>query len=297
LVLVGWDTTVIHDRDGRDLAVGAADVPDGFPLLLHAGSPGSRVLSEARVELAAEHGFRLLSYDRPGYGLSTSRPGRRVADGAADAAAIADAFGYDRFVTWGFSGGGPFALACAALIPGRVAAACVFASLGPRGRPGLDFAAGRPPKFSDEIDLFFTDQDAARRKYHDEGVEFLAASSRPEFWMELWGDRAGTDVAHGQELAEDLASNMDEAARQGDLGWWEDWGAYLHPWGFDLGDISCPVQLWHGEQDNAAPVVHGRWLADQLHTAEVHILAGEDHSTIEVDHASDALRWLRAHAR
>ena len=297
LIGMDVDTRVLHGRDGRDLAVDAAGLSDGFPLLVHSGSPGSRVLFESHVELAAEYGFRVLSYDRPGYGLSTSRPNRRVADGADDAAAIADAFGYQRFATWGYSGGGPFALACAVLLTDRVAAATVFASLGPNTEPDFDFAAERSTDFRDEIALFFADPPAARRKYQDEGTQQLADMSEPGFWMSIWGDRAGTDDAHSQQLAEHLAASTREAARQGDQGWWEDWGAFLSPWGFDLKDIRCPVQLWHGENDSAAPVIHGRWLAGQIPTVDAHILPGEDHSTIEVDHLRDAVQWLRMQAQ
>jgi pimeloyl-ACP methyl ester carboxylesterase len=291
------DTVVIQDREGRDLAVDVAGPTDGFPLLVHSGSPGSRLLFGSHAELAAEHGFRLLGYDRPGYGLSTSRPHRLVADGAGDAMTIADAFGYERFATWGYSGGGPFALACAAQLTDRVSAATVFASLGPNTEPDLDFAAERSVEFVDEIALFFADRQAARRKYHDDGIQQLGDMSEPAFWMAVWEDRAGTDHAHSQQLADHLAADQQEARRQGDQGWWEDWVAFLSPWGFALRDIQCPVQLWHGEQDTAAPVVHGRWLAQHIPTVQAHILAGEDHSTIEIDHHRDALQWLQTYAR
>ncbi len=184
-------------------------------------------------------------------------------------------------------------MACAAALPDRVVAACVFASLGPRGQPGLDFATGRPAEFVEEIELFFSDQSAARRKYRAEGLPFLSESSQPAFWMGLWGDRAGQDLAHGQQLAEHLAANMQEAARQDDQGWWADWAAFLNPWGISLPAITCPVSLWHGERDQAVPAAHGRWLADHIPTMTTHILTAEDHSTIEVNHRTDAPRWLQ----
>lgn len=288
------ETIVVEDGEGNQLTVDAVDLHDGFPLLIHAGSPGSRKLYEPFVERAAESGFRVLSYDRPGYGQSPPRPERRVADAAGDTLTIAAALGLERFATWGFSGGGPFALACAALLPDRVVGACVFASLGPPDAADLDFASGRSDGFREELDLFFTDRDAARNRYREDAANQLLEMSAPSTWMELWGDRAGTDPAHSQQLADHLAAVVSEASGQGDEGWWEDWAAFLSPWGFDLGAIRCPVQIWHGGRDAAVPMVHGRWIADQIANVDAHFLDEKDHSTIEVDHHGDAIEWLSA---
>ena len=107
----------LGDDCGGVLAIERALVPGGYPLLVHSGSPGSRRLRPRQVERAAEAGFCLLSYDRPGYGDSSPRNGRAVANAADDVAMIADAFGYSELAVWGFSGGGPFALATAARLP------------------------------------------------------------------------------------------------------------------------------------------------------------------------------------
>jgi pimeloyl-ACP methyl ester carboxylesterase len=287
------ETITVTDGEGPSLAVSVAGPRDGSLLLLHAGSPGSRVLYRPQVEAAAASGFRIVSYDRPGYGHSPPQPGRRVADAARDALAITEALGAERFTIWGVSGGGPCALACAALLPDRVVAACVFASLGPFDVPDLDFTSGRSDEFRQEVELFFDDPGAARQKYREDAARQLPEMSDPSSWMARWGDRAGTDAAHSQTLAEHLAALVGEAARQGDEGWWEDWVSYLSPWGFDLNEIRCPVQLWHGEQDVAVPVAHGRWISDQLPNVESHFLTMEDHSTIEIDHYAEAIDWLR----
>jgi pimeloyl-ACP methyl ester carboxylesterase len=290
------ETLTVTYGAGRSLAVSVAGPRDGLVLLVHAGSPGSRVLYRSQVEVAAASGFRTVSYDRPGYGQSPPRPGRTVADAANDAQMIMEALGVERFATWGFSGGGPCALACAALLPDRVFAACVFASLGPFDARDLDFMSGRSDEFRREVDLFFSDPVAARRKYRQDAARQLPEMSDESFWMARWGDRAGTDAAHSQTLADHLAALTREAARQGDEGWWEDWSSYLSPWGFDLKDTRCPVQLWHGDQDPAVPIAHAHWIADHLPNVESHFLAVEDHSTIEIDHHADAIDWLREQA-
>src|SRR3954471_5438080 len=124
--------------DGRRLTVrdhGSTGVADEALVLVHQTPPGGTPLHPDTVRSAAEHGLRLVSYARPGYAGSTRASGRSVADAAADTAAVADFFAARQFLTWGSSGGGPHALACAALRPERVVAAATLASVGPFGEP------------------------------------------------------------------------------------------------------------------------------------------------------------------
>ena len=129
-------------RDGRTLRVVEAGIPDGVPILVHHGTPGSGLFYPPWVSDAEERGIRLLGYDRPGYGSSTPSPGRSVASAADDVVAIAEALGLKRLSTWGLSGGGPHALACAALLPNLVVAAAALAPPAPYGSDGLDWFAG-----------------------------------------------------------------------------------------------------------------------------------------------------------
>src|SRR5829696_3225511 len=133
---------VVSTADGRTLEVREAGAPDGPVLVSQHGTPGSAGLYRSEVEGAARLGLRLLAYSRPGYDGSSRHPGRGVADAAADVAAIMDALGVERFATYGWSGGGPHALACAALLDGRCAAAATIAGAAPADQPDLDFTAG-----------------------------------------------------------------------------------------------------------------------------------------------------------
>src|SRR5262249_35745471 len=117
--------------DGRTLRVHEAGPADGPTVLVHQGTPMSGILYAAHAGNAEEHGIRLLACDRPGYGGSTPAPGRSVADVATDVRAVADQLGVGRFAVWGISGGGPHALACAALLPDRVVAVGSLASVAP----------------------------------------------------------------------------------------------------------------------------------------------------------------------
>src|SRR4051794_41873965 len=137
------DHLTVTTSSGRALRVHSAGDPAGPTVFVLHGSPSSGMLYPPNVHDAAAHGLRLVSYDRPGYGGSTPHPGRRVADAAADVGAIADHLGLDRFAVWGHSGGGPHALACAALAGGRRGATAALSGPPPPPARGRGRAAGR----------------------------------------------------------------------------------------------------------------------------------------------------------
>jgi pimeloyl-ACP methyl ester carboxylesterase len=263
----------------------------GYPVLVHPGTPGSRHLYPPTVEAAAACGLKLISWERPGYADRPGMPGRTVADGAAETGKIADALGIDRFATWGFSGGGPFSLACAALLPDRVTAAVVIASLSPYD-PDSEWSSGWSPEHQAEVRRFFEDPTVARDNFRQEAEVFKQSLSAPDGWMQRWGDKAGKDAEHSREVADWLATSFGEAMKRGDEGWWEDWAAFLGPWGFDLGAIRTPVQLWHGAKDASAPASQGRQLANQIPGVDAHFTDEEDHTDIEFNHQAEGWKWI-----
>ena len=123
----------------------------------------SRHLYGEWIADAEKKGIRLICYDRPGYGGSTAYPGYTVASGAQDVRAIAEALGHDRLGIWGISGGGPYALACAALLPDLAVAVAAVASLAPYGIEGFDYFAGMGESNVEDFKLFFSDPEASRR--------------------------------------------------------------------------------------------------------------------------------------
>ena len=132
----------VKTPDGRQLATQLDGDPEGRPIFLLHGTPGSRLGPRPRSAVLHRLGVQLISFDRPGYGESDRLEGRRVADAAADVLAIADAYGLDRFAVVGRSGGGPHALACAALLPDRLTRAAVLVGIAPRGAEGLGWYDG-----------------------------------------------------------------------------------------------------------------------------------------------------------
>ncbi len=288
---------IVRTADGRDLAVDYADLPGGFPVLVHSPSPGSRRMLPSAVELAATgFGLALISYDRPGYGGSTARPGRSVADAAADVRAIAAELGISRLATWGHSGGGPFALACAARLPDLVAAACVFASLAPADGPALDYLGTWPEEDRAEVELFFSNPELARQQRWSEAQERHESLSTAAGWLEMFGQSADSPQPGTLELANHLALVEQDSLGNGDQGWWDDNVAFLTPWGFDPASIEVPVQLWHGEADKAVPPAFGHWLADRIPRVDAHFPADDDHGSIHDAHLAEAYEWLRRHS-
>jgi len=278
--------------DGRELWVEDAGPPGGFPVVAEHGTPGSGRLFRGLLRAAGQNGLRLIGYDRPGYGGSTAQPGRVVADCAGDVTAIADKLGLGRLALWGVSGGGPFTLAAAALLPDRAAAACVFASVGPYGVPGLDYFEGMGEDDRAEVRLFFEDRTRAREKFRADAAAWIKESGTVEALLERFGDLAETDPAHSRELAEDLVAGWHEGIRNGDQGWWDDWVCHLSPWGFELSAIRVPVQLWHGMADTFVPPAHGRWLADHIPGVDAHFPEADGHG-VEANHCFEACEWLK----
>jgi len=283
----------VRTPDGRVLAVQQSGDPAGSPVLVHNGTPMSRLLYGQNVADAAEQGLRLISYDRPGYGGSTPRPGRSVADCAADVRAICAALQISKLATWGLSGGGPRALACAALLPDLVTAAASLASFAPYDADGLDWFDGL--QAADAYRRALTDPDAVRAGLDEARTSALAttASSLAEEWAPFLSP-ADAAVLPG-ELAEYTARTNHEALAPGSQGWWDDSYGLIRPWGFELADISVPVLLLHGRQDKFVPFAHGQWLATHIPGVEARLLDDDGHLTLQAHRIREVHRWLRQH--
>jgi pimeloyl-ACP methyl ester carboxylesterase len=286
----------VHTPDGRVLAVEDAGDPAGRPVLVHNGTPNSRQLYGPHMQDAAERGLRLIGYDRPGYGGSSPQPGRTVADCAGDVRAICAALGIDRLATWGVSGGGPHALACAALLPDLVTAAASLASLAPFDAEGLDYFAGMGQENVDDAHLLFSDEAAARAK---------AEKDREELLAEPPDDAAGADVfetllsptdaaAMAGGLGDYLGSSMRDGLAPGVEGWWEDY-CLIRPWGFSPADITIPVLLLHGRQDKFVPFGHGEWLAAHIPGVETRLFDDDGHLTLLQNRVPEVHAWLSDH--
>jgi pimeloyl-ACP methyl ester carboxylesterase len=287
------ETITVRTPDGRELCVEVAGDPAGKPVLVHNGTPNSRRAYSGWVADALVRNARLISYDRPGYGGSSPQPGRSVADCAGDVRAIAGSLGIDRLVVWGISGGGPHATACAALLPDLVAAAGVVASLAPYGMADLDYFEGMGELNADDIRLFFTDRDAARRKCREDWEQDRAITA-DELAEQLRTVLSPVDAAAlCDEVIAWIVETSELGLEPGDQGWWDDSAACVLPWGFDFETIRVPVKVWHGRHDRFVPVQHGEWLARHIPGGEAEISATDGHLTL-LERAGDVHEWLLA---
>ena len=285
----------MQTRDGRTLAVTIEGDPQGKPVVVHMGTPNSRMLYRPHVEDAIARGLQLISYDRPGYGGSTPLPGRTIADCAADVRAICEKLEISRVGVWGISGGGPHALACAALLGDLVVAAASLASFAPWGAPGLDYFAGMGRGNVEGKRLALSDPEAARDEVERDRVDFLALTAE-----QYAGSRATlltpTDRAalNADGLVEYIVSSGQEGLAPGAQGWWDDGDAFLRPWGFDLDAIEVPVLLMHGREDMFIPLSHGQWLGEHIPGAELRLLERDGHLTLLTDRVPEVHAWLAA---
>jgi pimeloyl-ACP methyl ester carboxylesterase len=278
--------------DGRTLHVYDEGDLQGLPVVFHHGTPSSGRPHSSHVDDARARGIRLLGYDRPGYGGSSDQPGRSVADAAADVTELLDAFELGRFATWGHSGGGPHALACAALLPDRCVAAATLASAGPYGAEGLDFLAGMGEANVRDFDALLAGPDALEPVLLRDQAEMFSAGPEGLRQAMLTVLSPLDQEAFTPELGAWIYAVMAEGAGDRIEGFRDDNLAVVHPWGFDVADIRIPVLLLQGTQDLMVPPAHGRWLAERIPGIEAEISDTEGHITLLVGRVPEVHEWL-----
>jgi len=269
--------------DGRTLEVLDTGPRDGLPLVFHCGTPQGATPFGILERPAVERDLRVISYSRPGYGDSTPRPsldGITVADDASDVATILDHLGLGDFVTLGWSGGGPRALACAAMLPDRCLAATAGVSIAPAAEFEGDIRDGMGEENVEEYTAAFAGRDALETFLTEHGTVFFSIT--PDAMADALGDLIPPvdRAALTGELVEWLAATARAAGRQGIRGWRDDDLTHIRPWGFDLGAIAVPVSIWQGTEDRMAPLAHAQWLAAHVAGARAHLAEGEGHLSL-----------------
>lgn len=276
------DLTTVTLADGRVLDVLAGAPGPRTGLLFHHGTPGNSVRYQSWFEAVEARGLRPVGYSRPGYATSTRHPGRTVAWAVADCVELLDQLGIDEFYSVGGSGGGPHAIACAALVPDRCRAAAALVTIAPWGALGLDYFADMAAMNIDEFQASLAGEWELRELLAVEG-EPLRYVTGADMVAQL-GDvlpAADQAVATG-EWAEQESYGMRRALEHSLDGWVDDDLAFVQPWGFDLASIRVPVHIWQGELDRLVPWSHGQWLAAHIPGARFNLAAGQGHFSLGV---------------
>jgi pimeloyl-ACP methyl ester carboxylesterase len=270
---------IIRLDDGRVLGYAEYGSPDGKALFYFHGHPGARVETKFLAEQAGQAGVRLIGIDRPGLGLSTYKKGRHLLDWPDDVIELADSLNIDHFAVVGFSGGGPYALACAYKLPhDRVSVCGVIAGVG-HLNPFLSFLSQWLPWLLLPITKrLFQDEEQARKS-------LLRFSQN---WIEA--DKKSLLLPGIKEL---MADSLVEALRQGAKGAAYDGMLLGRSWGFKIEDITFPrIHLWHGELDKDVPVTAAREIAAKLVQCKATYYPREGHISLIVNHSKEIISTL-----
>ena len=272
----------IRTPDGRDLEVVTAG-PEGPDVLLYFhGTPSTGEPFAPWLPPILDRGLRFVAFSRAGYAGSTRRPGRTVADVVDDARAVLDHVRARAAWAIGWSGGGPHALACAALIPDRVRAVATLGGVAPTDAEGLDWLAGMGAENLEEFGAIRAGPDALEAYMTAQAPAF--AQVTPTEVAAAFGDLVD-DVDRGSltgEFAEFMAAGFRNALGRGFWGWFDDDLAIDGRWAFDLSSIRVPAHIWQGRHDRMVPFSHGVWLADHVGGCVPHLFADEGHLSIVV---------------
>ncbi len=267
-----YEDGILRLADGRDLAWRLWGDPDGTPVLRLQGTPGSRLYRNPDPSIQLELGTRYLMVDRPGYGGSSRKKGRGVAEIADDFVALLDAVGLHRVPVMGTSGGGPHALAMAACHPDRISAVTVVVGAAPL----VDEEAARL------VGVNATGYVAADRGWQDLYELLVAVRGRllgDEGMQGVLGDAPAADRAiMGNPVWQRLSkTNTGEALKQGAEGWTDESLALHHEWDFDPGTIEASVTWWHGDNDKNVPLSAARRAVERVPRADLHVWHDEGH--------------------
>jgi pimeloyl-ACP methyl ester carboxylesterase len=264
-------TQTVAAGDGRTLTIAECGDPDGFPVFLLHGTPGSRFVGGANADVYASVGARVITYDRPGYGGSDRFRGRRVVDSVADVSAIADSLGIERFAVTGGSWGGPHTLAVAARLRERVTRAACRAGVAPFDMPGFEWFADMDTVNIEELGWALEGEDVLAREIERTAAGMLERVADDP--SKMISDNVQLSEADRAQLAnpeqhEGIRRDINEAFRHGVWGYVDDILCLIQPWGFDVTEIRAPTRIIYGLNDVLVPRQHGEWLAHNVPNAE-----------------------------
>ena len=276
---------------GRTIELLDNGVESDRAIFFHHGTPGSSMVCQSWFSKFADSGIRIFATCRAGYGQSQRQVGRRVVDIADDVTQMCAAYKITRFVSIGWSGGGPHALATA--FDPRCRGVVTLAGVGQFGKSNLDFLAGMGPENIEEFGVALQGESALRDWMRANAVSMQQVSGE-DLRAALGGliGEADKAVLEGS-FADDMAAAMRWGLAEGFDGWIDDDLAFVEDWGLDLGVIAVPVVIWQGDDDFMVPQAHSRWLAEVIPGSVLRVTPGEGHLSLTVKGQEDIVIQLK----
>lgn len=276
-------------KDGRTLAYTEHGDPNGKPVFFVHGNPGSRYMRHPDEQLTASLGMRVITPDRPGYGLSDFQPGRTLLDYPDDLVELAYALGIERFYVFGVSAGGPYVAAAAYKLPERVIRASIVSGPAPFDRE--DPMEGVSESFR------------IAYKSASQPTWLLRLLLNLQVWNErrnpdkVWRDvleratEVDRDILLRPEIAEQVRAYRTETVRNGVKGWVQEARLLVSSWGFPLQAVQPHIDLWYGAFDLYTPVQMGEYLRELMPNTTWHYVRAGGHFMF-FDHWQDILMTL-----
>lgn len=267
-------------KDGRRLAYSEQGDLSGWPVFFVHGNPGSRLpFNPDNNSITQKLGVRLITPDRPGYGLSDFQPHRKLLDFTSDITELAESLGLDTFSLFGFSAGGPYVAACAYKIPERIKHAAIVSGVSPFDHKGFYDGMNRAWRMAFMISRYLPFSLLRALIW----IQTVKVKKDPEKAISDFGStltQSDRVIISRPQVREALIKNRLEATRQGAKGWAKEAKILTSPWGFSLKSITLPIDLWYWEDDMVVPVQMGRYIAANIPATHLYIYPGGGHMSV-----------------